>query len=486
MGAALILAGLAGATTAQGAPLTATATGSASGLTCPAAAPCTLFRALAVAVSGDVVTLAAGDHALPASAAVKEGVRLQGAPGPRPTITAPAAGGPALSVGGIGGIPVPGAPASVSHVRIVSPNPGATLQLGRGSSAEGLVVETTGADSGAVLVVAGGATLRSSLIVARGTGGTAALMVQSTPSVVLSTSASAQVRNVTAIATSPLGRGVLVSAPTASGITPGSCSNPFAGFGLRNVIARGGAADLQLIASGPCKGTARLDVDHSNFRTVSVEAATVDSPASAVTNGFNNQTSAAETADAAVFADAAYHQAASSPTIDAGVADLLPPTDIDGEPIPMRAGPDIGADEIAPATPAAPPAPVAVPAATPSLRLYSGIVVPRRVRLGTLLAKGLRVSLTLEQARSSYRLTLTAPARGLRAARSDAVLRRTLGTARAGNQAAGGVSATVRLPRTAARALRSARTLPRLTLRVRVTAPGGVSQTSTRTIIVVR
>ncbi len=468
------------------APLEASPAGSDVAATCPVAAPCSLARAVALAVSGDVITAQAGDYALAAALTLTSGVELRGAPGPRPTITAPAAGGHAVLAGNP--TPVAAPVATLRHVRLVSPNGGATLRLGRGALGEDLVVEASGADSAAVLIE-GPATLRSSLVVARGNGGTAAVMAQSTPSVIFSISAVGTVRNVTAIATSPTGRGLLVYGRAGTGISPGSCSTPIAVFNLRNVIARGGGADIQLDGqtAGSCLADSQLDVDHSNFRSVAVSQTAISSPATAVINGFHNQTSAAQTADAAVFADAAYHQAANSPTIDAGIADQLAPTDIDGEPVPMRAAPDIGADEIAPAPPAAPAAPVAVPTTAPALRLYSGVTVAKRITLASLLRRGLPVSFSLEQPRSAYRLTLSAPAKGLaRRAVATAVRRRTLATAAAGNQAAGATTLTVRLPKAARTALVKARALPRLTLRIRVSVPGGLSQTSTRTITLTR
>lgn len=480
--------------------LYASPTGAPAAGACPSGAPCSIERALTVAVSGDTVIALAGSYTPPGTLTVSEGKTLQGAPGPRPTITSPA-GTITMAQGPTGGLPTAAAASMVRHLRLVSPTT-SVLAMGRGANAEDLVVESAGANTGAVYMLASG-TLRSSVVVTRGAGGTAAVMTQATPSVILSTSVAGTLRNVTAIATSPAGRGILAYAPTGTTIT--GCSEPFSLMNLRNVITRGGFADIHLLGTAttgtggiPCRGEAKVNADHTNFRTIVTDAASVE-PTGATTFGLNNQTSAALTADDKIFADAAYHQLPTSPTVNAGVVDTLPPFDIDGDPIPSLGAPDIGGDELGsfPVTPPTPPAdpgggataPTTTGAGTgtgattqpPRFRLLSGLVIAKRVTRAALLRSGLLTTFTLNQPRSGYALALTAKLR-----RRGKLRTTTLATAKAVNQADGGVRVRLRVSKGGRTALRRAPKTLKATLTVKVTGAEGLAQTSSQTVTITR
>jgi hypothetical protein len=120
-----------------------------------------------------------------------------------------------------------------------------------------------------------------------------------------------------------------------------------AGLGGRNVIAEG-ATDILADTDSTIGTSATLFLDFSNFATSS----TAGTGATATQPGtLNNQTAAP------VFVNAAagnFHEAAGSPTIDAGTAYPRNGTrDIDGEARTQGASIDIGADEFVPPLPPA-------------------------------------------------------------------------------------------------------------------------------------
>jgi hypothetical protein len=112
---------------------------------------------------------------------------------------------------------------------------------------------------------------------------------------------------------------------------------------LKNVIARGGASsDVDIRATlNVAMGSIAITLANSNYDTES------DSPGATITDPGTgtNQMAAPQFVDEAT---GDLHQLASSPTRNAGVADMLGSSDLDGDPRTLEGIPDIGADEFAP------------------------------------------------------------------------------------------------------------------------------------------
>src|SRR4051794_8388918 len=150
-----------------------------------------------------------------------------------------------------------------------------------------------------------------------------------------------KLRNVTAVS----------SASTNSyGVFLGSANSANVSIDGRAVIAQGATADIR--ASEDATSSSTINLDTSNYFTVSLGTGTPTvTPAGSGTN---------QTAEP-LFVDVAtgnFHQAAGSPTIDAGGLDGFSGSiDIDGDPRTLGAAPDIGADEFVPPQPPAGSAP---------------------------------------------------------------------------------------------------------------------------------
>jgi hypothetical protein len=138
---------------------------------------------------------------------------------------------------------------------------------------------------------------------------------------------------------------------SAAGIDVNTISGSDTTLNARNVIAVGGApptgADVTAAASAQASTSATVDLDYSNYDS-ELEPGTTDSVTDPGT--LNNQVAPPSFVGAA---SGDFHQAAGSPTIDAGTgaATLLGALDIDGDPRTVGAAPDIGADEFVPPTP---------------------------------------------------------------------------------------------------------------------------------------
>jgi hypothetical protein len=141
-------------------------------------------------------------------------------------------------------------------------------------------------------------------------------------------------RNLTVIATGPGSIGIRVAYSDFA--TSGSYT-----LDLRNSIVDAATADLVTLPG--FKGPGQISVANSSFDTIKQE------PGTTIALGTGNQTTAP------LFVNAAagdYREAAGSPTIDAGVSDLLGTLDPLGSPRVLGAAPDIGAYEFVPPAPA--------------------------------------------------------------------------------------------------------------------------------------
>jgi hypothetical protein len=335
----LALAGACGATPARAAIRYASPSG--GGDCSSQAQACDLPNAVTKASSGDTVNVLPGAGAPPtndysvSALTVPGGVTVQGQAGVRkPVITITSSGFTMGASSTLAGLDVINADAAGTGVTLASSASGVTL--------EGVQVYMTGSGASAVSVPTGtSATVRDSLLVttgANGVGLTVAGGSAATPVIA---------RNLTVYSTGTASSGVVVTS-TAPGVPPVClpAGGSAGALSLRNTIARGTTSDIATALAGCSGGPASLSVGYSNFRAdhATVEAGPIDqSPG-------HNQTSPDLTAAGAIFAGGSdLHQLPSSPTVNAGVSDMLGATDFDGDPRILEATVDIGADEMIPA-----------------------------------------------------------------------------------------------------------------------------------------
>ncbi len=298
-----------GVATADAAQRYASTTG--SGTACTSAAPCTVGTAVESATSGDEVIINPGTYSLAAGLTVPADASVHGAVGgPRPI----------LSIGGGNGI---GGPADISDLRIEHSGGGTGVYVsGAGHVAEDLDVASTGT---VACDVNTGAIIRDSFCINNKTAVGNKYALQTT---IGSGTNVGYARNITAISTGPNAYAVFVLAGAGASST----------FDLRNVIASGTQADVQ--ASAGAGATATATFANSNYDSTSVSGTTSITPFGSGTNQI----------DAPLFVNAVagdYHEAATSPTINAGAADDKTGTlDIDGEARSQGTAIDIGADEL--------------------------------------------------------------------------------------------------------------------------------------------
>jgi hypothetical protein len=132
-------------------------------------------------------------------------------------------------------------------------------------------------------------------------------------------------RNVTVISAGPA---ISVSAAS-SAVVP---------WDLKNVVARGTPTDI--VATQTNGGSATITLANSNYATESENGgAAITDPGSGT-----NQIAPPQFVDAP---SGDFRQLPTSPTRNAGVADGLGPTDLEGDPRTLEGLPDIGADEFA-------------------------------------------------------------------------------------------------------------------------------------------
>jgi hypothetical protein len=260
---------------------------------------------------GDTVIVLPGTYSLATNPLTPTtAITIQGGPGqPVPRLVATSGNALALFSGTARRLYVESASGTGSVVDLI----------GAGVVGEQLEVVGTGT-TGRTVQLRDGALLRDSFIWNRDFAGSA----------VVTGGSGAAMRNVTAIASTAGGQGVLSSADF----------GPSQVVTLHNVIARGAGQGIDAEDNGAAPEPDDIDVTVTNSNYSSVSEAP---PEAEVVEGPGNQTGPP------LFANEAtgdFHQLAGSPTIDAGAVDpLLGAVDIDGEPRNQGPAPDIGADE---------------------------------------------------------------------------------------------------------------------------------------------
>jgi len=321
------LATLAVAATAQAAQLYAGPAG--TGSECTQANPCSLKEALEKARSNDEVIVTSGSYTLGEPALLyfaAEDVDIHGDFGaPMPRITG-------SSIGPLLGTYTAGTRVRYLEVVNEAPEFPAGFVCHVDMSVERVIARVSG-ENAIGLLQQNNCVAHDSLLLVSGQGADALRAHGFGPGY------AGVARNIIAIASGPDSAGVSVSYDSI--FEKGSYT-----LDLRNSIAAGTGADI--VATTGAEGAGNVVVANSNFdkAAATVGATIVDAGA--------NQTAPP------VFVNAAggnYREAAGSPTIDAGVADQLGATDLDGNPRALGAAPDIGAFEVMPPPLAGPPAP---------------------------------------------------------------------------------------------------------------------------------
>jgi uncharacterized protein YkwD len=282
---------------------------------CTQGNPCAVMAAIEMAQADvDDVQLAAGDYG-PVSNS--KAIVIHGAPGTRPRIIG--AGNPAAILTG----------GTLADVEVVQTTATDHAIEAANAVVQRVVARSTGMQ-GVALYLRDGAVVRSSAAFAPGDGGRAISVYEAPGGVVL--------------------HGVTATAAADALFVEAAVSND-ARVTATNTILRGGDSDVEMVTAG---GDATATLDHSAYRPAAVVGI-------GLTNAGDNIT-----ADPVLAADG-IHQAVTSPTLNAGVADANTPKDIDGEARSQGPAPDIGADERAPEPVVEPtPSPTAVPTVAPT------------------------------------------------------------------------------------------------------------------------
>lgn len=310
--------------TAAGSVRLAVPAGGASTGACDAAAPCTLAAAIAGALSGDRVSVAAGTYAVatPLNVTVA-GLAIEGDQTAAPPLLqwtgSPNAGFVRLAADGqtLGGLRVEGGTNGAFSLVATSPSTtGATL--------ERVQVRNVGSGSAVALK---GSLLRDSTVVSTGAGGIAAVMTGTLTSSTL-------------VADGFGGDALYTSTGYAAG--PAAVT-------VRNTILRGEASGWDGLADdndGAGGTSAAIDVGHSAYGAGRLLTA---GESAAVTDGAGNVTGVGPLL-AGLPGGLDLHQLRGSPTIDTGTAGglALGALDVDGDPRVFGTATDIGADEYMP------------------------------------------------------------------------------------------------------------------------------------------
>jgi hypothetical protein len=323
----------------------------------PTNPPCDLTHVVTfVAVGGDEVIVTPGTYDLGSGELIiNKAINVHGQDGaPRPLILS--------SSGSFGAtVNVPGAALRRMEIDYTGPFEGLDVSDG---STEQLVVHSTGAYS---CLVESNATLRDSVCLNTASGGIGVEL--QTP---FATVSAANLRNVTAVGTAPTSYGIQVET-----FNSGDEQDAVA----KNVIANGVAADVHA-SENTAGAVSTITLSNSNYdsQLETGSTAAVTDPGT----GTGNQTAAPLFTDAGA---GLFHEAAGSPTIDAGaVTDLLGTLDIDGEARTLGTVPDIGADEFVP--PASPAPPTSTPTTTATFNLVAAIRrCKKKFRKGTKVRK---------------------------------------------------------------------------------------------------
>lgn len=318
---------------AEGAQRYVTTTG--SGSTCSQAVPCSLVTGINSASAGDEVIVGSGVYSTSTQLLTNEAnLDIHGpSPGAAPVInstassallvqgTSPRLADLAIEHDGIGaGLFVP-----VGNVELERLSVRSTGSYACAPAISGVVRDTLCASSSA----------NAAAINSVSGGGTATL----------------RLRNVTAIATGTGGDGLHLGTLSAGTVRT---------VDARNVIFAG-TQDVDASASG-AGSSVTVTAQSSNYdSTATIGAATVTVPGSGT-----NQTATP------VFADTTlYHQAPSSPTVNAGTTDAdTGSLDLEGDARPQGAAFDIGADELVPVV--TPPLPPAADTTPPETKIDKG------------------------------------------------------------------------------------------------------------------
>ena len=306
---------------AAAATLFADPAGSGSGTCEPPDPPCTLQRAVEVeAGDGDEVIVNPGTYNEGSNeVTILDAINLHGAAGASPVIVSNSA---LEAVEGT----LPGI--RVANLVIEYSGGGTGVRLTNGASGERLYVKS----GGTVGCTMFQGTLNDSVCWSGGASGNGIFS-----SVSASTSITTTLRNVTAVASGTSSRGMDFT--SAGGLTHV--------VDAKNVIADGVEFDIR--AQAGASSTTAINLAHSNY--VTTDAGGAGTATTTPAGSGTNQTAAPLFANAA---NGDFHEAAGSPTIDAGTGDSqLGSADIDGEARSQGAVPDIGADEFVPTLPPA-------------------------------------------------------------------------------------------------------------------------------------
>jgi hypothetical protein len=267
------------------------------------AAACDLKTAIQSAIPGDTVVVGTGMYV--SSQTITSGGRIDihgDTTQPRPVISssAPIA------------LDVEDQDSTLSYLDVSTSAANGRAVKFNGTLAESLIARASGAGADA-FELENESTLRDSLVVGAFDG------------VLIDGAGSAKVRNVTAIG----GTGWAIDAQSSgTGVTPT----------ITNTIARNTGNPYGIWGNAP-SGNVKVTVSYSNY-----DQGFVTSGSSTIVDGGHNQHSAPVFVNAAAFD---YHEAAGSPTIDAGLTDPADAgtLDLDRQARTQGAGTDIGADE---------------------------------------------------------------------------------------------------------------------------------------------
>jgi len=346
---------------ASGTTTYASPTGANSSNCTDPAQPCELQRAITAAPSGGEVVLAPGTYSSGFPVEIAWDLNVHGQAGePRPTIVNDHSGCTDPRCPSDPAVVLNSPKGSLSHVRVVESGgaPGTpALRILNTADSEQETVEDVIAegDDGIGIRTEGDALIRDTVAWAPNTPANAA--IYATVPLTLGT-VHLRLENVTAVA-SGHAYGLQVYGGCDNGQT---CDVEVQ---MENSILQGGASDTWLGGWGGIEFF--VDASHSNYRGVGYIT-------DQGTNG--NQTAEPQFVDPA---HGDFHQLATSPTIDAGVASAnLGAADIDGDLRSLGSAPDIGADEWVPDTqpqptqPQQPQQPPVQPTQPPAQPQHSG------------------------------------------------------------------------------------------------------------------